>query len=109
MATSPATLETLSAPMRQVLEALLEGLPAPPDALAALSSDEKAEVAAFVRATHLIRLTLQSPLPSEEAEAASLARARAVATRLPATGNAPPATPRPALLAWLARLRGKPE
>lgn len=74
-ATSP--VETMSEPMRQVMEALVAGLPAPPDAQAALTEAEQAEVAALVRTAHLTRLSLDRSRPPEGAEDAARARAEA--------------------------------
>lgn len=116
----PATPEPLSDPLRRVLEALVDGTPAPPDALAALTDGERAEMAALLRTSHFVRLTFQAaPGPTAEAEATALARAReALAQRgfpvapagagAGAAGVTDPeadAPPRPAVLAWLERLR----
>jgi hypothetical protein len=111
-----ANLDTLSDPLRRVLEALLEGEAPPADAEAALTEAERAEIAALGRISHLTYLTLHQPEPSAGAEEKALDRAqRELARRnfTPPPGNgatAPtPAAPRPALLAWLERLRKREE
>lgn len=110
---NPPTPDELSPQLRQVLEAFIAGEPAPPDVVAALSEADRAEIAALTRTAQFTRLVLQSPLPSPETEAAALARAReAFAKRgFPIEGmeETEPAPPRPALLAWLERLRRKPQ
>jgi hypothetical protein len=93
------------------VEALVDGAPLPPDALSALSPDERAEVAALARTGHLVRLTLQSAntAPSAEAEARSLVKAqRALESKgFPMPSDGKSVAPRPALLAWIAKLGRK--
>ncbi len=76
--------EPMTEPMRRVLDALAEGVPAPPDAQAALTEAERAEIASLARTTHLAHLTLQQPAPPNEAEQASLGRAQAALENRPA-------------------------
>lgn len=110
-ATDPAmtepTLESLSEPMRRIVEALVEGVPVPSDAEAALTPEERAEVASLARTANLTYLTLQQPDPPADAEARSLARARDALSQRPPTPPAEEVRPRPALLAWLERLRNR--
>jgi sugar phosphate isomerase/epimerase len=108
--TDPASeppLEALSDPMRRIVEALVEGIPVPPDAEAALTPDERAEVGALVRTANLTYLTLQQPDPPTEAEARSLARAQDALSQRPPVPVTEEIRPRPALLAWLERLRNR--
>lgn len=72
--------------MRSVVEALIEGKTAPPEAQAALTDAERAEVAALARTAHLTRLTMHKPDPSPTVEAAALSRAQqTLAARAPIT------------------------
>jgi hypothetical protein len=103
--------EGTSEAMRRVVDALLEGQPAPPDAQAALTEAERAEVAALARTAHFAAATLRRPDPPDGAEAAALDRARrALAARPPSPNGAPdeePTTPaRPVWRAWWDRLTG---
>jgi hypothetical protein len=108
-----ANLDTLSEPMRRVLSALMEGETPPSDAHAALTAEERAEIAVLGRTANLAYLTLHQPEPSTLAQAKALDRARNEMTRRQsaATVNgAPPSiAARPALLAWLERLRRRKE
>ena len=103
----PPALETLPEPLRRVLEAIVEGIPVPADADAALSPEERAEVAALARTANLTYLTLQQPEPPAEAEARSLALAQDALAQRPPTTPPEEVRPRPALLAWLERLRNR--
>ena len=69
-----------------MLEALIEGAPPPPDAQAALTEEERAEVAALVRTARLTHLTLQQPDPPTGAADAALARAQDALAKHPLTG-----------------------
>lgn len=114
-------IDTMSEPMRQVMEALVAGLPAPANAQAALSDTEKAEVAAFARTSHLAKLALAKSEPPDEAEEKARARAQSALNARPLSDadrkrfhqNNPslsPASPSGgagALRAWWDRLRGK--
>ena len=103
------TLETLSGPMRRVLEALLDDAPALSDeaeALESLTEAERAEVAALARTANLTALTLHQPDPDQDAAAKALARAEKALER---RGSAPsaPAAPEPTQETrrnWLERL-----
>ena len=68
--------------MRVTLDALYQGQPAPPEALASLTEAERAQVASLVRTANVVRISLNQPTPSAEMEAAALARAhQAMASR----------------------------
>ncbi|MDX1931456.1 MAG: hypothetical protein SFU56_02510 [Capsulimonadales bacterium] len=99
--------ETLSEPMRRVLEAIVAGEPVPLDAHAALTPAERNELAALARTANLTYLTLQQPDASPDAEQRSLEIAQRELARRPARPPAPDPEPRPFLLAWLDRLRRK--
>lgn len=102
--TDPITDEPpISEPLRRVLEALIEGAPPPPDAQAALTEAEKAEVAALVRTARLTHLTLQQPEPPTGAAEAALARAQDALAKHPALG-ATDEEPRSPLREWWDRL-----
>jgi hypothetical protein len=109
------TIDILSEPMQRVLAALIEGQAPPPDADAALTEAERAEIAALGRTAHLTYIALHQPEPSTVAEEKALDRARKELARrqTASAGNgvtSPPVTvPRPALLAWLERLRKREE
>jgi len=102
---------TISEPMRRVLDALYAGEPVPSDAQAALSDEERAQVAALARTAHLTRLTLQRPDPSAEVEAAALRKAHeAMAAQLQRGGglaSSPASDPKAPRPSWLDRLFGK--
>lgn len=88
--------------MRRVLDALLDGQPAPPDAQAALSDAEQAQVAALARTAQVTRLTLQRPEPTAEIEQRSFDRVQqALATG--ASRPVPSGTP-PERHSWWDRL-----
>ena len=99
---------------RRVLDALLEGMPPPPDAQAALTETERAEIAALARTAHLTRLTLRKPDPAPDAEAEALRRAQAAfaaraasgGLRSPLTGPADTSAPstRPFWQTWWERV-----
>ena len=76
---SPSPAPPPSEALRRVMDALLDGLPPPPDAQAALTETERAEVAGLVRTANLTRLTLQtaSTPEQENGEIASLEKAQA--------------------------------
>lgn len=101
---------TISEPMRRVLDALYAGEPVPPDAQAALSEEERAQVAALARTAHLTRLTLNKPEPSAEVEAAALRKAHeamaAHQQRVGGPATSPAADPK-ARPSWIDRLFGK--
>lgn len=62
------------------MDALLDGLPPPPDAQAALSDSERDEVAGMVRTANLTRLTLHAAAEAEKTgngENAALQKAQA--------------------------------
>jgi hypothetical protein len=92
--------------MRRVLDALYTGEPVPPDAQAALSEEERVQVAAIARTAHLTRLALNKPEPTAEMEAASLAKAQTALAQQKGNGGGPAAAPdkRPN---WLDRLLGR--
>jgi len=95
---------------RRVVEALLEGQPAPPEDQAALTDAERAEVAALARTAHLTRVTLQMETPDEAAERASLDRARTQLSAQPAGVPLPaPPSRRGSFGAWVRRLLGMNE
>ncbi len=115
-----------SEPMRRVLEAMVAGEAIPPDAHAALSDEERQEVAALARTAHLTRITLHQPEPTQEMEARALARAQATLAARPAgaSGRGGADAPAPAassggspagydapedesFFRWLGRLFGK--
>jgi hypothetical protein len=108
---SPGNLdEPISEPMRRVLEAMVAGEPVPLDAQAALTLQEQGEIAALARVANLTYLTLQQPDPSAEAEERSLEQAqRELARRPPSVRPVTSPPPRPVLLVWLDRLRGRRE
>ncbi len=83
---------SISEPMRVCLDALYEGKPAPPDALASLSENERAEVASLARTARLVTASLQQPVPTAEMEASALARAHEAMAQ---KGRASPATETP--------------
>ncbi|MBC8102519.1 MAG: hypothetical protein H7Z41_08005 [Cytophagales bacterium] len=89
--------KTISKPMQRVVDALVEGRTVSPDDQAALSEDERREVAALARTAHLTKLTLARPDPTAEMAAAALARARDAyeqrRTSAPPVGTAPSAPP----------------
>jgi hypothetical protein len=99
--------------MRRVLDALYAGEPVPSDAQAALSDEERAQVAALARTAHLTRLTLQRPDPSAEVEAAALRKAHeALAAQHQRGGgggiaSSPASDPKGPRPSWLDRLFGK--
>lgn len=96
-----------SEPMRVVLDALYEGRPAPPDALATLTDDERAEVASLARTARIVGLSLNQPVPTTEMESSALARAHdAMAQK----GASPPvqSTERADDGNWFTRLFKKP-
>lgn len=92
----------ISEAAQRVAEALIAGDPPPPDAQAALSNEEKAEIAAMIRTARLTYLTLHQPEPGADAEEKALAKAK------DALQNRPPDTPSdtvpPRWRAWLDRL-----
>jgi hypothetical protein len=115
------TTEQTSEAMRRVVDALLEGTPAPPDAHSALTETERAEVAALARTAHLARLSLRKPDPAPAAQAAALFRAQQALAARPvndtaAAGTLTPASPagtadessesRPFWRVWWERLTG---
>jgi hypothetical protein len=91
----------------------MEGEAPPSDAHAALTTEERAEIAALGRTANLAYLTLHQPEPSTAAQAKALDRARnEMVRRQPAAtvnGNPPSTAARPALRAWLERLRRREE
>jgi hypothetical protein len=106
----PVDTAPLSEPMWRVLSALMEGETPPPDALAALTQEEQAEIAALGRTAHLAYLTLHQSEPSTAAEEKALDRARKELVRREQSTSSsgvapPPAIPRASVLAWLERLR----
>jgi hypothetical protein len=99
-----------SGPLRRVLDALLDGRAATPADQDALTPDERAEVAAAVRAAHLTRVVLHQESPAEAAEAASLERSLAAQKVRPANRHALPGEtthPWSALQDWFRKLRGQ--
>lgn len=74
---------SISEPMRITLDALYEGRPAPPEALAALTEKERAEVASLVRTANVVSLSLNQPEPTAEMEAAALSRAHQAMAKIP--------------------------
>lgn len=91
--------------MERVRDALLEGQPIPADAQAALTAEERAEIASLAATAILTRDTLHAPAPSPEAEAEALRRATdAVTARPPSSERGPE---RSGVGGWFARLRGK--
>jgi hypothetical protein len=112
----PATpTEPMSEPLRRVMEALVAGLPAPPDAQAALSEDEKAQVAAMGRTSRLVKVALDKGEPPPGAEEAARARAQAALEKRPPTAadqtrfqqNNPDVSEAGGLRGWWNRLRRK--
>src|SRR5580698_10218766 len=66
---------SISEPMRITLDALYQGEPAPPEILACLTEDERAQVASLVRTANVVSVSLNQPTPTADMEAAALARA----------------------------------
>jgi hypothetical protein len=86
----PPTLDPVSPSMQHVLDAMLEGASAPPEALGELTDDERAELASLARTANLTALTLHLPDPNPDAVARALARAeREMERRTP--NSSPPA------------------
>lgn len=104
------TLETLSRPMRLALEALLDDAPPPADALAALTDEERAELASLARTANLTSLTLHQPDPNPDAQANAWAQAEKALDRRAAAPSPPPAAPPPKPRRnWLDRLLKREE
>ena len=98
---------SISEPMRHALDALYEGIPAPPEVYAALTPDERAEVASLARTASFVRLSLNQPVPTVETEAAALARAHeAMRRQTPASRQ--DEKPAPEGENWFTRLFRKP-
>ena len=83
----------MSAPMRQVVDSLVAGVPPPSDVQAALSPAEVADVAALARSAHLTRLVMQKPDPAADAEAQSLETAQAALRARPPQPPTPTEAP----------------
>ena len=97
--------DALSVPMRQVVDALAEGVPPPPGALERLSPQEVREVQLLSRTARLTVATLNAPPVDAGAEARALQQAQqALAQRTPPSGADSHPT-RGGLLALLSRLR----
>jgi hypothetical protein len=88
---------------RRVAEALIEGSPPPPDARAALTPLEQAEIAALVRTARLTYLALHQPEPGDAAEESAWAKAKDALQSRPLATPAPEDVP-PRWRAWLDRL-----
>ena len=105
--------------MRIALDALYENKPAPPDVLASLSDDERAEIASLARTARLVGLSLNQPVPTAEMQASALARAHEAMAARPDSRTVAPPISRPADAAqpvesaangnWFTRLFKKPD
>lgn len=76
--------------LRRVMDALLDGLPPPADAQAALTEAEQAEVAGLVRTANLTRLTLQAASTPDGGNGESAALDKAQAALQSHAGSARP-------------------
>ena len=103
MATTDTDEPPISEPMRRVAEALIEGVTPPPDAQAALTVEERAEIAALVRTARLTNLTLHQPEAAPEVEAQAWSKAQEALKERPAI-PVPEDAPRSRLREWLERV-----
>ena len=79
---------TTSTAMQRVRDALLEGNPVPPEAHAALTDEERAEVAGLAVTATLVYTALQTPDPPAEAEASSLKQVTEIVAAQPPAASA---------------------
>ena len=104
---------SISEPMRVALDALYEGKPAPPEVLASLTDDERAQVASLARTARFVGLSLNQPVPTSEMQASALARAHAEMAARPASLSSNPnlsekrGEPEPNRGNWFTRLFGR--
>ena len=75
--------------MRVALDALYEGKTAPPELLATLTDEERAEVASLARTARFVGLSLNQPVPTAEMQASALARAHAEMASRPVASHFP--------------------
>lgn len=85
-----STSKPISEPMGRVLDALFEGQPIPSDAQAALTEEERTEVASLARTAHLTSLTLNQPDPTDTQEQTARQKATDALANLPKSGPEKP-------------------